>query len=270
MIAEAEDLLYPGKRPAAQVGILAPRSSYVWDTVSEFGELASLENMTEHASDYGAEVYGLYLALNVHANIQVDMLDEDMASTQEALSPLKLLIITEPNVPVETMDAVGQWVRRGGTLMTTSGAAKADRLNDPRKFLENLSGIAEEPRPRLNINYETSKYCCCPPCPDGGSANSAGGEAGGGAGSSWPVAARGTMHWPEPAKVDGPFDAIGIRSKTSPITTTTPLGTFADGSTAVQRVGVGKGSAIHWNFLPGLSCKGDAFLMILCSRLPSR
>ena len=41
--------------------------------------------------------------------------------------------------------------------MTTSGAAKADRLNDPRKFLENLSGIAEEPRPRLNVNYETSK-----------------------------------------------------------------------------------------------------------------
>jgi hypothetical protein len=36
------------------------------------------------------------------------MLDEDMASTPEVLSHLKLLIITEPNVPEETMHAVSQ------------------------------------------------------------------------------------------------------------------------------------------------------------------
>ena len=44
MIAHAEDLLYPGKRPAAQVGILFPRSSFVWDTVSVPGELQNLES----------------------------------------------------------------------------------------------------------------------------------------------------------------------------------------------------------------------------------
>ena len=44
MIAFAEDLLYPGKRPAAQVGILFPRSSFVWDTVSVPGELQNLES----------------------------------------------------------------------------------------------------------------------------------------------------------------------------------------------------------------------------------
>ena len=44
MIAHAEDLLYPGKRPAAQVGILFPRSSFVWDTVSVLGELQNLES----------------------------------------------------------------------------------------------------------------------------------------------------------------------------------------------------------------------------------
>ena len=44
MIAHAEDLLYPGKRPAAQVGVLFPRSSFVWDTVSVPGELQPLES----------------------------------------------------------------------------------------------------------------------------------------------------------------------------------------------------------------------------------
>ena len=53
MIAFAEDLLYPGKRPAAQVGILFPRSSFVWDTVSVPGELQNLESeLTTAVSSY--------------------------------------------------------------------------------------------------------------------------------------------------------------------------------------------------------------------------
>ena len=156
MIAHAEDLLYPGKRPAAQVGILFPRSSFVWDTVSVPGELQPLENMTEHASDYHAEVLGQYIALAIHANIQVDMLDEEMVLEPESLAPLKLLVITQPNVPDSAMRAVGAWVREGGTLLTTSGAATADRLNDTSVILKNLTGIVEKPRPRLNINVSLS------------------------------------------------------------------------------------------------------------------
>ena len=246
MIALAEDLLHPGERPMAQVGVLAPRSSFVWDTVTVAGELQNLENLTAHVSDYAAEVYGIYLAMNVHASIQVDILDEDMASTHFFLSHLKLLIITEPNVPEGTMQAVSQWVKAGGTLLTTSGAAMFDRLNDTTAVLRNLTGVAEEPRPRLNINYQTDSYCCCPPCPSGGA-------------SAWPVAAKGTMHWPAPASVHGNFAAIGIRSKTSistvnsAATHATTLGSFADGSPAVVRTIVGKGAAVHFNFLPGLS-----------------
>ena len=245
MIGIAEELLYPGQRPLAQVGILFPRSSFVWDTVAVEGELQNLENLTEHVSDYAAEVYGLYLALNVHANIHVDILDEDMASTQEALSPLKLLIITQPNVPAEVMSSVSRWAKAGGTILTTSGAAKADRLNDTTAVLRTLTGIEEAPRQRLNINYATSDYCCCPPCPDRKQ-------------SSWPIAAKGSINWPAPTPVAGDFDAIGIRSYTtaasvSRATTPTVLGSFADGSAAVLRTNVGKGAAVHFNFLPGLS-----------------
>jgi hypothetical protein len=114
MIAHAEDLLFPGKRPAAQVGILFPRSSFVWDTVSVAGELQNLENMTEHAADYAAEVLGEYILLAIHSNIQVDMLDEEMVLDPEALAPLKLLVITQPNVPDSAMKAVGKWVELVG------------------------------------------------------------------------------------------------------------------------------------------------------------
>ena len=134
MIAHAEDLLFPGERPAAQVGILFPRSSFVWDTVSVAGELQPLENMTEHAADYAAEVLGQYILLAVHSNIQVDMLDEEMVLDPAALAPLKLLVLTQPNVPDSAMKAVGKWVEQGGTLLTTSGAATADRLNDTSAF----------------------------------------------------------------------------------------------------------------------------------------
>ena len=238
MIGVAEDLLWPGKRLAAQVGILLPRSSYCWDSVTVEGELQNLENLTEHVSDYAAEVYGIYLALNVHANIQVDILDEDMVSSQDALSSLKLLIVTEPNVPEEAMSAISRWVKAGGTLLTTSGAATADRLNDTSAILRNLTGIVEEPRCRLNINYRTSNYCCCSPCPN----------------ISWPVAARGKMHWP--TAIHGGFAAIGIRSKSSfspthsATTQATTLGSFVDGSAAVVRMTVGNGAALHFNFLP--------------------
>eukprot|EP01052_Picozoa_sp_SAG31_P054013 SAG31_NODE_14138_length_825_cov_1.146006_2_plen_59_part_01 len=59
--------------------------------------------MTEHASDYAAEVLGEYILLAIHANIQVDMLDEEMVLEPENLAPLKLLVITQPNVPDSAM-----------------------------------------------------------------------------------------------------------------------------------------------------------------------
>eukprot|EP01045_Picozoa_sp_COSAG04_P012960 COSAG04_NODE_894_length_9593_cov_18.225932_7_plen_133_part_00 len=98
--------------------------------------------MTEHASDYAAEVLGQYIALAIHANIQVDMLDEEMVLEPENLAPLKLLVITQPNVPDSAMRAVGAWAREGGTLLTTSGAATADRLNDTSRLLRNLTCVS--------------------------------------------------------------------------------------------------------------------------------
>ena len=65
MIAHAEDLLYPGKRPAAQVGILFPRSSFVWDTVSVPGELQNLESeLRPHAPAFFVGVCPSFLYLS--------------------------------------------------------------------------------------------------------------------------------------------------------------------------------------------------------------
>eukprot|EP01050_Picozoa_sp_SAG11_P008314 SAG11_NODE_725_length_7518_cov_3.706025_3_plen_365_part_00 len=225
-------------------------------------------DMTEHASDYAAEVLGEYILLAIHANIQVDMLDEEMVLEPENLVPLKLLVITQPNVPDSAMVAVEAWVRGGGTLLTTSGAATADRLNDSSKILRNLTGIVEKPRPRLNINYATDpNYCCCPPCTGTAAAPTTVLRPGD---RAFPTAATGTISWPgncaagggscraSDAPLVGSFNAVGIRSETEPKNeradaSMTTLGTFSDGSAAVLRATVAKGATVHFNFLPGLS-----------------
>ena len=94
-------------------------------------------------------------------------------------------------------------------------------------------------------------YCCCPPC----GTNATGQVVPDPSDRAFPTAATGHIAWPP---VAGRFDAVGIRSETEPKNeradaSVSTLGKFADGSAAVVRATVGKGAAIHFNFLPGLS-----------------
>jgi len=143
MIAKAEDLLWPGKPPRAQVAILYPRDAQLWETQPVLLDYARLNSATV---DYMAEQYDLYLALQ-HANVPADFVEEEDLSPK-GLAPYKVLYVTGPNIPAECQKSLLAWVQKGGTVVTVTGAGAADRYNDPCDILSRGLGLAEQPRAR--------------------------------------------------------------------------------------------------------------------------
>jgi hypothetical protein len=140
MIAAAEDVLWPGKRPRAQIAILQPRSSDIWDRrhLSPTQPVAGSTNsyLNERNVDYMAESFDAYLALQL-ANVPADFMDEDDL-TSSRLASYKVLYITEPDIPSDAQVALREWVKRGGTLVMVPGAAQADRYDEPVTILTSL------------------------------------------------------------------------------------------------------------------------------------
>ena len=148
MIAKAEDVLWPGKEPQAQVAILQPRSSEVWDGLhiprgSRVVGAAST-NLNSETLDYMAEVFDEYLALEM-SDVPVDFVSEH-GLTDGALNQYKVLYVTEPDVPAAGQRAIAAWVKAGGTLALAPGAAQGDRFDEPADILTALSGSPSHQR----------------------------------------------------------------------------------------------------------------------------
>ena len=154
IIGAAEDLLWPGKRPRAQVAILWPRSSFAWDIKGRVVDtpIQDATNFSLNGStvDYLCEAYNHYCALQ-HANIPADFVDEDDLNAA-GLKPYRVLYVTEPNIPAEGQKAIAAWLRAGGTLVTVTGAGARDRYDEPCRILADAAGIREEPRERMLIS----------------------------------------------------------------------------------------------------------------------
>jgi hypothetical protein len=146
MIAAAEPVLWPGRRPAAPAAILQPRSALVWDPCDPKQPIvdATNTNPDRNTTDYMAEIFGLYLGLQ-HANQPIDWVDED-ALTPEGLAPLKTLYITAPAIPAEAFAPLLAWVEAGGTLAATSAALTRDRYNQPDPSFWKRAGLDVLPR----------------------------------------------------------------------------------------------------------------------------
>jgi hypothetical protein len=125
----------------------------------------------------------------------------------------KLLVVTSPNVPEEGLRAVlDAWVARGGgTLLTTGGAAVADRYDEPLALLADATGVREAPRESLFINLPTAPAWASDPwgCPSIGlpfcnnSANKL----------PWAVAARGTLDAAWVGEGGRAFEALVARTR---------------------------------------------------------
>ncbi len=220
MIAAAEPLLWPGRRPRPQVAILMPRSAMPWDAkkIAIVNQIQDVTNVRlNHGTvDYLAEVYNLYVALQ-HANIPVDIVDEDDLKP-EKLAAYRVLYVTEPNVPAEGQSGLVEWTRQGGILATVSGAAARDRYDEPCSALADGTGIVEPGREPFLVAGPTNFQA---------------------------IAASGTG-------ACGDFAAVCVRGSLAGRDLTIE-GKFEDGTPAVVRRAVGRGQALRYAWMPGLS-----------------
>jgi hypothetical protein len=147
MLAKADGLLQPGRKPQSQVAILQPRSSEVWDSngISD----ATNTNLNSHTVDYMAEIYDLYRGLQ-QQNIPTDFVAEDDLSLA-GLKNYRVLFVTEPDFPQDQIPGLMQWVRQGGILVSVSGALAADRYDAPMPAFQQARGIVEAPRKRQMV-----------------------------------------------------------------------------------------------------------------------
>jgi hypothetical protein len=213
MVGSAEDLLWPGQHQQAQVAILQPQSSQLWDEngISD----ATNNHLNSHTVDYMAEVADLYLALQ-HTNTPADFVEEQDLSP-EGLKPYKVLYVTEPNLPTEWQKSLAEWVRGGGTLVTVSNAATRDRYDQPDETLSTLTGLKTVSRDRLPMaNLDSA-----------------------------PQVAKGKSAF-------GDFTAFGARD-TLPQSGGLVKATFDDGTPAIVEKTVGRGRQIHFAWMPGIS-----------------
>jgi hypothetical protein len=125
LIGRAEDILWPARKVPSAVAILAHRSSEIWDPVGT----TKWENQQQDAMAYQADQFGLYLALAVHGGVPTDFVDEDALRNATVMAGYRVLFIAEPNVPTAAAVAVASWVRQGGRLVLSGGAAAYDEYN---------------------------------------------------------------------------------------------------------------------------------------------
>jgi hypothetical protein len=213
MVGKAEDVLWPGVRPQAEVAILHPRRSEMWDSNGIADGTQNLLYRT--TTDYFMEVFGWYLGLQ-HANIPADFVEEDDLSPQ-GLKGYKVLFVSEPDVPAENVQGLLDWVRAGGTLITVTGAAAYDRYHERSTLLADATGLQEAPRPRVT------------------------------AANFWkePQAGAGQGEF-------GAFTAYAAKGEVLSHRGAVRA-TFDDGKPAVVSTPLGRGHVVHYAWLPGLS-----------------
>jgi hypothetical protein len=139
MLGQAENLLYPGRSPVAQVAVLHPGASDIWNEFS-------------YTCLYQVEAHGIYQALR-HAGYAVDLIDEiELKDKFFSNINYRVLYITGPNIPRSAIEPLKLWVEAGNTAIVTNGAAMRDeyheRLVDANgiNLLDSLLGLADNSR----------------------------------------------------------------------------------------------------------------------------
>ena len=221
LVGAAEDLLYPGKPVQRQVGILHHLSSQMWD----WGDIVDATNpdLNKKCAAYTAEMFDIYLAL-MHRQVPVEFVSEEDVIAG-AIDHLKVIYVTEPNVPEEAQKRLAAWVKKGGVLVTTSQAATLDRYDMSSTILDDVRGIKEDSAAAKMVFGSVLKTSTVAWW-EGELGNGGGIEAGACVGGRGKVTLTG-------AEVVGRFNT--------------------DKTPAITRHAYGKGLSFHMAFLPGIS-----------------
>ncbi len=227
MIGKAEDVLWPGRRPASEVAMLSPMSPQVWDRPGPFDATNTLVYFK--TMSYLGELYSQFFSL-LRFNIPVDFVEERDLNPRR-LAPYKVLYVSSPDVPVEYQRGLLEWVRGGGTLVTCYGALLGDRYNQASGLFERETGIRQKNTKRPIAYKVFSLERLRGPDPK----------------SPWP---KGEL---------GEFCILGFRGNVESEGSRV-LGRFLDGAPAIIEKPLGRGRIIHSAFFPGMSYFGNQFV----------
>ena len=238
MIGAAEELLWPAERVSSEVAILYPRSSFFWDQsdVELPHAIMGCTNVNmQVAPDYLREVYAIYQTLATQLNIPVDFLDEDEVLIPASLAKLKVIYVTEPDLPLAVGAALVAWTKAGGTLVTMPGTGAFDQYNAPAPAFQSTLGFTEEPKER---------DCC---------SRSVSGAANGTGTTKGTLTAALTDKSPGSDKAScSTFQTWGMTTKANEFKGDV-VATFADKSPAITINEVGAGKSAHFYWFAGSS-----------------
>jgi hypothetical protein len=153
LVGKSEDLIFPGKQRKPEVAILSPQCAQLWDAEGEPKPTgladATNGNLYRAQMGYMSETTGLALMMQ-HQSVPVQFVDE-IGLSEETLNNYKVLYVTAPDLPQESVQGILEWVRNGGTLVTTAGAGLFDRYHQPTSTLANAAGAVPTTALRMPI-----------------------------------------------------------------------------------------------------------------------
>jgi hypothetical protein len=121
-IGAAEDLLLPAMPAPAEVALLYSSSTDAWSAGK--------------SSAHGFERMHTWMALT-HSQVPVDILEERQIE-RGLLDGYKVCYLAGPNLTRAAAIRLKEWVRAGGELFLSAGAATKDEFNRPMNLLEEI------------------------------------------------------------------------------------------------------------------------------------
>ncbi len=212
-LAGAEHIIAQGRPRQACVAVLYSLSSDLWQP---FGYV----NMAERRLTYFSLIHDQYL---------VDFLTERDVE-EGRLRDYRSLYIADPCVSSASCAAIRKWVRGGGSLFGSSGAASRNEFDEAQAGLADVFGIATQ----ISVRIQSGRFDV-----------------------------RGALNgldWLDQIRFESgadAFGALGLKTTISP-TTAKVLGRFADGSPAIVSNRFGHGTAMYIATCPGISYAKDA------------
>jgi hypothetical protein len=206
-IGASEDLLLTAMPAPAKVALLYSPASDAW-TVG--GNLA-----------YGFDRMHTWLAL-AHAQMPVDIVSESQAA-KGMLDGYSVCYFTGPNLTHAAAERLKQWVRQGGTLWLTAGAATRDEFNRPMQVLDEILPAQRGEVTEWQKHQSSGRYLST-------------------------LAAKDEVRWD-----GGQAAVLSVRQPLTAHKGAATLATFQDQSAALVRGASGKGTVYCSGFLPALS-----------------
>jgi hypothetical protein len=202
-IGAAEELLLPAMPAPAQIALLYSTSSDVW-TVDE-------------SYVHGFERMHTWMALS-HEQMPVDVLEERQIE-RDLLNSYKVCYLSGPNLTRAAALKLRDWVRSGGTLFLTAGAASRDEYNRPLDVLDDVLPAVRDKITTLQTFRASGRYLNTLRPAD-------------------------TVTWE-----GGKAEVLGVKQPLRPKAESEIVATFGDGTPAIVR----RGNVTVCGFLPALS-----------------